>query len=221
MDTTLKPIDELLRIPSPAPAPNGLAVDGDTLWMGSVETDRIYGIDRRQGTVFEEFPAPGTPVGICVLGDELRVVCDEEDGEDTHRFIRRYIPGKGFKDREKVACPDDTGSFLAWDGDTLFLSQRFNQKILAIEEDGRVLREISAPRQITGIVVVLGVFYLATTAGRDSGDFRITKLDARNAIPKSEDLASLPFEPRSLAFDGTRFWTNQRWENAIVAFKLP
>jgi len=218
---TLTAIEELFRVPSPAKANQALAVDGSTLWMGSLETQRIYGVDSRQGRVFEEFPAPGRPIGMCLLGDELRVVCSENRKEDN-RFIRRYIPGHGFKDTFKVPCPDDTGSFLAYDGDSLYLSQRFNQRIVSIDERGAMIRVVAElPREITGMTILSGCFYLATSAGADSGDYRITKVDARKSTPEITDLASVPFEARSLAHDGQRFWTNQRWEAEFVAFKLP
>jgi hypothetical protein len=189
--------------------------------MGSLETKRLYGVDKRQARVFEEFPAPGRPIGMCVVGDELRVVCSE-NGKEDNRFIRRYVPGHGFKEKDKVACPDDTGSFVAYDGDLLYLSQRHNKRILAIDEKGNVIRVVAElPLEVTGMTIFGGCFYLATSAGTDSNDYRITKVDARKATPEITDLATVPFEARSLCYDGERFWTNQRWEHQFVAFKLP
>ena len=149
--------------------------------MGSLETQRIYGVDSLQGRVFEEFPAPGRPIGACVMGDELRVVCSE-NGKEDNRFIRRYIEGHGFKEKEKIPCPDDTGSFVAFDGDLLYLSQRFNKRILDIDERGQIIRVVAElPLEITGMTIFGGCFYLAISGGVDSGDFRITKVDARKA----------------------------------------
>ena len=218
---TMAAIEELYRIPAPAPINQSLAADGTTLWMGSLQTKRMYGIDSRRGSVFEENPAPGGPIGSVVIGDELRVICSE-NGKEDNRFVRRYVVGHGFKEHEAIACPDDTGSFLAWDGDVLYLSQRFNKRILAIDERGKILSVVAElPREITGMTVVNGCFYLATSGGKDSGEFRITKVDARQGPPKISDLASIPYEARSLTHDGQRFWTNQRWDSQIVAFKLP
>lgn len=217
---TLTEIEELVRIPSPAPVNQALAVDGTNLWMGSLETQRLYGIDSLHGTVFEEMPAPGRPIGATVLGDELRVICSENEKEDN-RYIRRYVFGHGFKKNEKMPCPDDTGSFLAYDGDLLYLSQRFNKKILALDENGKVLRTVAElPREITGMTIVGGCFYCATSGGKDSGEYCITKVDARKGTPVITDIASIPYEARSLAHDGQRFWTNQRWDFQIVAFRI-
>ncbi|HZO93352.1 MAG TPA: hypothetical protein VFB22_06245 [Candidatus Baltobacteraceae bacterium] len=217
MNQTLSVIEELVRIPAPCPSPMGLACDGPDLWIGSYETNRIYGLKAQQGRVFEEVVAPGKPYGLTVTGDALRVVLGD-DGDD--RWIRRYIMGKDFKS-EKVACPDHTGSFLAYDGDRLYLSQRDNKVILELDEAGTVLRTIPVPRQITGMVILAGRFYLVTTESREIDDYRLLCLDARKEHPEVHELASIPFGARSLGYDGSKFWTNCRSENTIVAFAKP
>ncbi|HEY0394337.1 MAG TPA: hypothetical protein VGD01_07550 [Candidatus Elarobacter sp.] len=222
MNQTLSTIEELVRIPAPCPSPMGLACDGPDLWIGSFETNRIYGLVAQQGRVFEEAIAPGRIYGITVTGDALRVVIGDgasAPGEDD-RFIRRYIMGKDFKS-EAIRCPDGTGSFLAYDGDRLYLSQRDNKVILELDERGTVLRSIPVPRQITGMVVVAGRFYLVTTESREVDDYRLLCLDARKEQPEVHELAAIPFGARSLGFDGTKFWTNCRAENTIVAFAKP
>ena len=218
MNQTFAAIDELLRFPAPAPAPIGIACDGTNLWIGSYGNNRIYGLNAQQGTVFEEAKAPGRPLGLTVTGDALRVIVSE--GDDDDRYIRRYIMGKDFKS-EKIPCPDLTGSFIAYDGDRLYVSQRYAKCILELDETGTVLRTIPVPRQITGMVVVAGRFYLVTTESSDVDDYRLDCLDARKEQPEVHELASIPFVARGLAFDGTKFWTNVRGDNAIVAFARP
>jgi hypothetical protein len=218
MNETLTPIDEQLRMPAPCPAPMGIAFDGSTLWLGSYEAKRLYGIDVNRGSVIEESAAPGTPYGITVIGDELRVICG--DAEDDNRAIRRYIVGHGFKNGA-IACPDDTGSFLAYDGEFLFLSQRFQKRILELDGAGAVNRTIGAPREITGMVIVDGRFYLSTTESKEVDDYRLLRIDARKEPYEIVELAAIPFRARGLAYDGTRLWTNDRFENTIVAFARP
>jgi sugar lactone lactonase YvrE len=196
---TLHAITELLRLPSPSPMPLGLAVDGDTLWMASRETHRLYAIDIAKWTVSDEVQCPGSPFGMTMVGDELRVVTGY--GEKAHdRYIERFIPGHGFKNG-KIPCPDLTGSHLAFDGDTLFLSQAHYRKVLALDGQGNVLREIDLPRTPVGMTIVDGCFYLITT---------------------DEEFENVEFwilDARGLAFDGTRFWTSHRDNNEIVAFE--
>lgn len=208
-------IEELLRLPSPAPAPQALACDGDHLWMGSWETQRIYGIDRQHFTLFEEMNAPGRPVGMVSVGDELRVVVSE-GGEADHRFIRRYVEGHGFKDHDRIACPDDTGSFLAFDGTNLWLSQRYNKRVFELDAHGNTIGEFEAPAQIVGIVWVDGALYLNLNYGPEVG----SKLGSWRRGGRVEELGALPFRSVSLAHDGMRFWTNLAKSNEIAAFTI-
>jgi outer membrane protein assembly factor BamB len=219
IDTNMQDVEELLRLPSPAPKPQSLAFDGTLLWMGSLETRRIYAIDTRTWTVRSETPAPGTPFGMTVVGDELRVLCGETD--EDHRVIRRFVPWHGFKSQDAIPCPEDTGSQLGYDGDRLYVSQWYNKRILSLDERGRVGSVIDVPHGICGQVVVEGRFYLVTTDDEETDDYWLTRVDARNGTPRIDDLARIPFAARALAFDGERFWTNHREQNQIVAFARP
>ena len=131
-------VTEALRLPSPAPRPQALAFDGEKLWMGSIETDRLYAINPLQWTVIEEDKVPGKPWGMTVLGDELRIVCGV--GEEDDRVIRRFVPGHGFKTQDSIECPDATGSQLSYDGRYLYLSQWYNRRILGLDDRGNIVR---------------------------------------------------------------------------------
>lgn len=216
MNPTLTEIDQLWQIPAPCPGPLGLACDGPNLWAGCGETRRIYGINAVQGTVFEEASAPAKPYGMCVTGDALRVIIAED--ETDNRSIRRYIFGKDFKKTEAIRCPDDTGSFLAYDGDSFFVSQRFDQRIVEIDDAGKMLRAFATPGQVTGMTIVGGRFYLVITADTKSKDYKLVRIDARRPELEIVELAAFPFVARSLGYDGSRFWTHDRDARKIVAF---
>ncbi len=219
MDTTLKTITEVMRMPSPAPRPQALAADGELLWIGSLQTCRLYSIDIAHWTVREERAAPGKPYGATVMGDELRVLLSE--GEDDHRVIRRYIPGHGFKSNEgAIECPDDTGSQLAFDGDRLYVSQWYNKKILSLDANGNVGSVIATPHGVCGQAIVGGVFYVLGTDDEESDRYFLTRIDARNGSTKTEDVAHVNFQGRALAYDGARFWSNHREKHEIVAFTV-
>jgi hypothetical protein len=210
-------IEELQRVASPAPLPQALAFDGELLWMGSWETQRLYGIVPAQFTVRDEAAVPGKPVGAVAVGDELRIVCSE-NGEDDNRFIRRFVPGHGFKN-EKIACPEDTGSFLAFDGVHLWLSQRYNMRVLELDNEYNAKRGFQLDAQIVGIAMVEGTLYASTWHGARTGGCKIARIDPRSGA--FEYVASLGFAGISLTHDGSRFWTNDTKGTAIVAFTLP
>lgn len=214
----MKTITEVMRMPSPAPRPQSLACDGETLWMGSIGTCRLYEIDMPHWTVRSEEAAPGKPWGITVMGDELRVLCGE--GEDDTRIIRKFVPGHGFRAQGAIACPDDTGSQLSFDGDRLYVSQWYNKRILSLDDQGNVGTTIATPHGVCGHVVFEGVFYVLGTDDEESDNYFLTRIDARNGSPKVEDLARVNFQGRALAYDGQRFWSNHREKNEIVAFTI-
>jgi hypothetical protein len=208
-------VKEHLRLPSPAPRPQSIAFDGEKLWMGSIDTSRVYAIDPHQWTVIEESGAPGKPWGITVVGDELRVICGET--AEDNRIVRRYVPGHGFKSHEAIGCPDDTGSQLSYDGVRIYISQWYNKRILGIDEKGTVVKTIDVPRGICGQTFVDGAFYVLTTDDEESTDYFLGKVSV-NGTSSHADLARVPFQARGLAYDGSRFWSNHREYNQIVAF---
>jgi hypothetical protein len=215
----MKDIRELQRLASPAPKPQSLAWDGATLWMGSIETQRVYALNPVTWTVGWETAAPGKPWGMAAVGGELRVICGET--AEDHRIIRRCLPGHGFDQKFGIPCPDDCGSQLGWDGRRLHLSQWYPKKVLTLGEDGQVERTIHLPHGVCGQVFVDGFIFLVTTDDEKSTDYWLTRVDPRPATPRIDDLVRLPFAARALAFDGSRFWTNHREQNQIVSFARP
>ncbi len=214
----MQDVKEALRLPSPAPRPQSIAFDGEKLWMGSIETSRLYAINPTQWTLVEEDRAPGKPWGMTVVGDELRVICGE--GDDDVRTIRRFVPGHGFKNQDAIGCPDDTGSQLSYDGTWLYVSQWYNKRLLGIDEQGRVLKTIDLPRGVCGQTYVDGTFYVLNTDDEESADYFLTRVSVDSGTPRYEDLARVPFAARGLAYDGSRYWTNHREYNQIVAFTV-
>ncbi len=218
MTTTLAPIHELQRLPSPAPAPQALACDGPHLWMGSRDTERIYAIDIHTGVVTEERTAPGKPWGAVVVGDELRVTIGE--GPDDDRYIRRYILGHGFKNNDKIACPEFTGSYLGYDGRSLYMSQFYKGLILKLDATGTVTQTIDVGAHICGFTFADGELY-ALRGDEKICDWRFAHVALGGAEPVITDLAAIGFQCRSLTYDGSRFWTNDREAATLVAFARP
>jgi hypothetical protein len=134
----------------------------------------------------------------------------------------RWIRERGScakKLREALSCPDDTGSQLSFDGERLYVSQWYNQRILSLDERGVVGTTIDVGHGVCGQVIVGGKFYVVTTDAEDTDEYYLRRIDARSGTPQVEDLARIGFSARALAFDGERFWTNHRDADQIVAFR--
>lgn len=216
---TLPVITERQRLPSPAPTPQALTWHGNELWMGSRDLQRIYRMERDSWTVAEESEAPGIPWAAVSAGEALWFTLGE--GPDDDRYLRRYLAGQGFSETERIACPDFTGSYLSYDGEHLYLSQWYKHRILKLGASGNILREIAIGAEICGHVFVDGLIYVLRGTEQGEGDWRIARLDPREEIPEVQELARVPFQCRSLAFDGEHFWTNHREADRIVSFARP
>jgi sugar lactone lactonase YvrE len=217
--TALQDIVELRRIDAPTLRPQAIAFDGSNLWLGSIETERLYAIAPNTWTVTDEISVPGKPWGMTVAGDELRVLLGQT--ADDHRSIFRVVPGHGVRNSSALPCPDDTGSHLSYDGDRLFVSQWYNRRIIALDDTGKTGTVVEVPHQICGHTIVNGCFYCVTVDDETTGPYWLTRVDARGTSITSIDLATIPFNARGLAFDGERFWTNDRELHQTIAFTKP
>ncbi|HMJ06912.1 MAG TPA: hypothetical protein VK474_11700 [Chthoniobacterales bacterium] len=215
----IPPIQELERRPSPAATPQALAWHDGALWMGSRDLRRIYALDPKEWRVREEFEAPGIPWAAVSVGDALWFTLGE--GADDDRYLRRFVPGQGFAESDRIACPEFTGSYLGYDGDHLHLSQWYKHRILKLDAAGNTLRSFDVGAEICGYTFVDGLIYVLRGTEQGEEDWRIARFDPRDENPQVEDLASIPFQSRSLAFDGERFWSNHRAADAIISFTLP
>jgi hypothetical protein len=212
-------ITQRRRFSSPAATPQALSWHAGTLWMGSRDLRRIYAIEPEKWTVLEEREAPGIPWAAVATNGTLRFTIGE--GPDDDRYIRRFVPDVGFSETDRIACPEFTGSYLSFDGEHLYLSQWYKHRILKLDANGNILRVIDVGAEICGHVFVDGLIYVLRGEEKPNEDWRIARLDPRQETPKVQDLAHVPFQCRSLTFDGVNFWTSHRAANEIVTFALP
>ena len=87
------------------------------------------------------------------------------------------------------------------------------------DERGAAVREVQLERRPVGVTIVDGAFYLVTV-DVEWGDGRFDRLGIDDDASSIQALRSLPFKPRSVAFDGEHFWTADRNNHAIVSFTL-
>ena len=215
----LPTIIERGRFPSPAPAPQAMAWNGDKLWMGSRDLRRIYVIDPREWEVLEEKKPPGIPWAAVATNGTLCFTIGEGLNDDRH--IRRFAPGIGFLEQDKIACPEFTGSYLSYDGKHLYLSQWYKHRILKLDAGGNIIRIIDIGAEVSGHAFVDGPIYVLRGTEQNGESWTIARFDPREEKPGVKDIAVVPFACRSLTFDGANFWSNHRAANEIVSFALP
>jgi outer membrane protein assembly factor BamB len=213
----LPTIIERGRFPSPAVTPQALAWNGNKLWMGSRDLRRIYAIDPKNWRVVEEIEAPGIPWAAVATNGTFRFTIG--DGSNDDRYICRFVPNTGFSD--KIACPEFTGSYLSYDGESLYLSQWYKHRILKLDASGNIIRVIDVGAEISGHAFVDGMIYVLRGTEQNGESWTIARLDPLAEKPEVKDIAVVPFACRSLTFDGSNFWSSNRAANEIVSFALP
>jgi hypothetical protein len=219
MTSDFPSIVERRKFPSPALTPQALAWDGEHLWMGSRDLRRIYGIDARKWTVFQEANPPGIPWAAVATNGALRFTIGEGPADD--RYIRRFVPEVGFSATDRIACPEFTGSYLSYDGSHLYLSQWYKHRILKLDAGGDILCAYDVGAEISGHTFVDGSIYVLRGTEQNGESWTIARFDPRKETPEVKDIAVVPFACRSLTFDGEHFWTNHRAANEVVSFALP
>ncbi len=217
MQDPLQKISLDRRFPAPGGRPQPIAFHDGTLWVGCWDTSRVYGLDPATGDVREEFEAPGKPFGLTSFGGALRAVISL--GDDDDRYFFTCVPGRGFDAASETPCPDLTGSHLAAEGDTLYLAQLHNARILAMDATGTIAREIPLPTSCGGIGFGAGAAYMIS-ADEEFEEMTLAKFPLRDVRPELTFLARLPPESRSLAYDGAALWTCLRETNEIASFRL-
>ncbi|HEY1867008.1 MAG TPA: hypothetical protein VGG70_01855 [Candidatus Cybelea sp.] len=215
-------MSDLVRYPSPVQGPQGLAWDGQSIWVTSAANGHLYSLDSKTWNIRREFAPPYESLGVTYTGSDFRIVLapaiDEPDLERDRRYVYSFTPDAGFA--ECFPCPDFSGSFLAYANGTLYLSQAWDKKLIELNEDGAPVREVQLERRPVGMTIVDRAFYLATV-DEDWADGQLQRLGIDAAASSIETLQSFPFKPRGVAYNGERFWTADRNNHAIVSFTLP
>jgi hypothetical protein len=191
------------------------------MWVTSAANGRLYAIDPHSWSVQREFAPPCEALGITYTGSDFRLILapaiDEPDLERDHRYVYAFSPSAGFV--ERFVCPQNSGSFLAYTNGTLYLSQAWDKKLIELDERGSAVREVQMERRPVGMTIVDDAFYLVTV-DEEWNDGRFDRLGIGDDGSSVQSLRPLPFKPRSVAFDGKRFWTADRNSHALVSFTI-
>jgi hypothetical protein len=206
-------VNILIRRPSPAKRPQPLALLNGSLWMGSWDTDRLYAIDPKTWDVVKEIPAPGRPYGIAAIGDSLRVVVALED-DNRYLFT---CSQDAFDLDSKLACPEHTGSHLAYGGSKLYLTQLGNGRILELGQNAEVRREIALPTKCAGFGFAGADSYIIA-ADEEFENLQMARFDVTADAPELKPVADIELDVRALAFDGSNWWSSNREGGEIVSF---
>ena len=81
----------LVRHPSPLQGPQGLAWDGESMWVTSAANGRLYALDPETWNIRHEFAPPHEALGITYTGSDFRVILAPAIDEPDLELDRRYV----------------------------------------------------------------------------------------------------------------------------------
>ncbi len=209
------------RHQSPVVTPQALAWDGEGFWLSSRDRGTLHRVDARTFQIIDEIDPPGLVWAGVMTNDAWRFTIGK--GLNDDRYVYRYSESDGFT--KLFACPEYTGSYLSFDGRNVYLSRWYKGQIHQTDDSGNIVGTIDIGAEICGHTYANGMLYVLR--GKENADtpgaaeeWRIAQLDLHEETPRVEDLATVPFASRSLAFDGRKFWSNHRAANEIVSFSI-
>src|SRR5947208_16648949 len=100
------------------------------------------------------------------------------EGVNDDSYIRWFVPDTGFSDKERIACPAFTGSYLSYDGGNIYLSQWDKHRILKLYMKGNILRAIDAGAEISGHTFVDEMIYVLRGTEQYGESWTIAHLDS-------------------------------------------
>src|SRR2546421_1319674 len=222
----LPSIKEQKRLKSPTVTPQALASNGKELWLSSRDLGTLYKLEVSDWKVADEIQPPGIVWAAVAVNGTVHLTVGE--GANDDRYVYRFDSKDKFE--KLFACPDLTGSYLSCDGENLYLSQWYEQRILKLDANGKILQKIDIGAEICGHAFVDGSLYVLRGTenvprpayasgpplaakfkeGAKQGEEQwwIARLDPQSDKREITDVAKVPFAARSLTFDGENFWSN-------------
>ncbi len=210
-------ITELTRRPAPSVTPQALASDGEFLWLSSRDLGTFYKAEAETLKVVEEVDPPGVVWDAVLTNNGWRLTIGK--GLNDDRYVYHYTPGGAFV--KLFACPEFAGSYLSFDGKSLYLSRWYKGQIHRLDDSGTISRTIDIGAEISGQTHADGTLYVLRGTEQNGETWSIARVDGGSETPAITDVAAVPFACRSLAFDGEKFWTNHRAANEVVSFSIP
>lgn len=210
-------ITELSRRPAPAITPQALACEDQHLWLSSRDLGSYYKVSAATFEVVAEIDPPGLVWAAVLTNNGWRLTIGK--GLNDDRYVYRYTPEGGFV--KLFACPEFAGSYLSYDGSSLYLSRWYKGQIHRLDDSGTISRTIDIGAEICGHTFADGRLYVLRGTEENGESWKIARVDLREQTPAVTDVAIVPFACRSLAFDGEKFWTNHRAAGEVVSFSLP
>ncbi|MCP4633434.1 MAG: lactonase family protein [candidate division Zixibacteria bacterium] len=217
-----KPGEVILQFSSPGPCPQGLAWDGEYLWVADDSTDTIYKLNPLDGTVIHSFASPGSkPRGLAWGNSHLWSLDDSDkkifelDPTTGHQMSSLEAPIIVLK---KGASP--LGG-LAWGGQNLWsgVIAGWSSKMNRLDMSDGSVKTFHYTKGVPRALASDGRFLWSATDNRGHNFGTIYKYNLSNGIYVSH-IKTPGYYPTGLAFDGQHIWCGDKETKTIYKFEL-
>ncbi|HMG42922.1 MAG TPA: Hsp70 family protein [Acidimicrobiales bacterium] len=224
--------------------PDGVAVDGDDVYVATTGGSTVDRLDLAAGAVQESFPLDGEPLAIVVADGSLWVTqrraaavarLDPDTGEVQATISVPEQPGVLAVGAGQIWVGTASGSLVridpATETATVVRDGLGNVAGVAVADDGRVWASVSGNR----VIAVDPATDAAADASVDVGEqpdavvaapsgiwvtirggSTVSRIDPATATPTVVDDVEVGAEPTGLAVDGDRIWAISRAEGTLV-----
>jgi len=218
MIDALAPVVERRRIHAVRREPQGLAARGTGFFISFRHDPHLYAFEPANSALDVLCELPGTAWGLASAADRVFAVCGSPPDDDRAIYSFDF---EGRTLRDPIRCPDGTGSYIAHDGTSLFLSQWYEKKIFRGTLGGSPELLLTMPRGVCGIASVDGKLAVLNTDDEESTEYFLSIADPSRPHEPAVDVAKVPFHARSPLFTSGSFVTNHRERGEAVEFELP
>ena len=202
---------------SPDWFPNGLAWDGNYLWLLGGHYDTFYKIST-DGSVISYFtPAePGEKNGNGAAFDGTNLWGIFLESTSSPGEVYEYTTSGTYV--SSFLCPGIWHFGMTWDGNNLWISCPGSQMIYEMSTEGTVLSSFSISHTGVGDMAWNGT-HLFYTAKEDK---LIVEVTTDGTVVDTYDVSGISsgMRPTALTFDGNNFWVSDQESNIIYEVEL-
>ena len=209
----------LASFPTPGPSPQGLAWDGEYIWMSDDSTDTIYKLDPQDGSVILSFPSPG-PESKGMTSDTTYIWCLDDSLRHIYKLDKETgaaldsIPFPAEVDYMPTADLPFYG--VTWDGEYLWISffAGWSSKILRIDTNaGTVDRSFFCDAEDLAFD---GVYLWNVDSQHGAYKGFVKKRDILFGFGNMIAWFRTPgYYPTGLTYDGTYFWLTDCGDDSV------
>jgi len=213
----------IASFPTPGSSPQGLAWDGEYIWMSDDSTDTIYKLDPWDGSVLLSFASPG-PKSISMTSDTTSIWCLD----DSLRYIYKLDKETGAA-QDSIPFPAEvewlpTAEFpfygVAWDGHYFYVNFEagWSSQIVRMDVENDTAYRFSYTSGSSRDLTYDGVYIWNSCNGRGLKKGWVAQYTYQG---RRQDRFDTPgYYPTGVTYDGNTFWVTDNSTDSLYQIEV-